>query len=526
MATTQRYKSKTRQRNRSTHRKSKAAIQVEQATLILHNVAKGSPFFESNPARKLPNFNISDVDTGAELGEGEFCSVKEVTHFLVEETCTCWQCRDDEESRRNATAMDLERGSHHSSIPGEIEARTCPMMSFEETDSQTSVENVMRKLGDGNRGQGPNNGAAKCEQTSETVGTGNDEEFDCTRTNDCLNDSSNGNDDSTNDEIEINALIGYMKVHCCRGLVGRYAVKKLKTELDDELRAEAGIDLAIEAKFLAVLSHPNIVKMRGTGGVPCHPQFFIVLDRLFGTLADKINEWNETRKKCRGFMGKFGKHKLELAQLWIDQVLAAYDIARAMRYLHQHKIMFRDLKPENIGFDVRGDAKIFDFGLAKELLVRDLVSEPDSYKASGMTGTRRYMAPEVALCKSYGLSSDVFSFSILFWEICSLKVPFDGYTPQMHSEKVVFKGKRPKIPTSWPVSFKHLLQEAWSSDPKERPSFQRICDLLGAELMGSGRTNFGNLLGMDGGIENRSNHLVSMSLHSRYGSLRRFQDDT
>ena len=37
------------------------------------------------------------------------------------------------------------------------------------------------------------------------------------------------------------------------------------------------------------------------------------------------------------------------------------------------------------------------------------------------------MAPEVALCKNYGLSADVYSFSILLWEIISLKIPFAGF---------------------------------------------------------------------------------------------------
>ena len=59
-------------------------------------------------------------------------------------------------------------------------------------------------------------------------------------------------------------------------------------------------------------------------------------------------------------------------------------------HLHHNRILFRDLKPENVGVDVRGDMRLFDFGLAKELKVRDLVKAPDEYTATGLTGSRVY----------------------------------------------------------------------------------------------------------------------------------------
>ncbi len=46
--------------------------------------------------------------------------------------------------------------------------------------------------------------------------------------------------------------------------------------------------------------------------------------------------------------------------------------------------------PQNIGFDIRGDIKIFDFGLAKELKPSEREGQ-DAYKTSGLVGTRRYM---------------------------------------------------------------------------------------------------------------------------------------
>jgi serine/threonine protein kinase len=60
----------------------------------------------------------------------------------------------------------------------------------------------------------------------------------------------------------------------------------------------------------------------------------------------------------------------------------------------------------HVGFDVRGDIKIFDLGLAKELKPCQQVGI-DQYHTSGIAGTRRYMAPEVAQVIPYGFSADV-----------------------------------------------------------------------------------------------------------------------
>ena len=53
-------------------------------------------------------------------------------------------------------------------------------------------------------------------------------------------------------------------------------------------------------------------------------------------------------------------------------------------------IVYRDLKPDNIGFDVRGDVKIFDFGLAKEFNPANVLDD-GTYKLTGDTGSPRYM---------------------------------------------------------------------------------------------------------------------------------------
>jgi len=134
---------------------------------------------------------------------------------------------------------------------------------------------------------------------------------------------------------------------------------------------------------------------------------------------------------------------------------------------------------ESIGFNVRGDVQIFDFGLAKELKPTDLVQAPDSYEATGLTGSRRFMAPEVIQCMNYGLKADVYSFSILLWHICSMKEPFPHMDANKHFEHVVIKKKRPKkLLRHIPSRIRKMVAEGWSDDPSLRPNFQEICDTL------------------------------------------------
>jgi len=273
-----------------------------------------------------------------------------------------------------------------------------------------------------------------------------------------------------------------MAHHCLKDGNARYAIKHVKASLVGEMRVESAIDLAIEAKILSVISHSNIVRLRGTGGSsPGHPDYFLILDRLYGTLGDKYTYWKEIKRDCKGFMGIKRRNCPKLKMLWYECLMVMFDIARGMRYLHEHDMMYRDLKPENIGFDVSGNVKIFDFGLAKELKPKHRI-RTDTYHASGRTGTRRYMAPEVTLCKPYGKPADIYSFSILFWETMALETPYPYDCHEKHAKHVVQGQKRPPISSSWPTLIRALLKDAWAHDPSTRPNFGTVCELISGEV--------------------------------------------
>lgn len=205
--------------------------------------------------------------------------------------------------------------------------------------------------------------------------------------------------------------------------------------------------------------------------------YFLLLDRLQCTLEDKIDEWVDHKKKLARERNE-KKTRFFLA----ERLHVAFDVCAALDYLHTNQIIYRDLKPDNIGFDIRGDVKLFDFGLAKEL-DPSLKSEFDElYELSGNTGSLRYMSPEVARSEPYNLSADVYSFGLLLWQVCSLDLPYDGMNRQDHAELVVHGNERPKLDNSWSTPLRILMKRAWEADPLVRPSMDSIYKILRREI--------------------------------------------
>lgn len=133
-----------------------------------------------------------------------------------------------------------------------------------------------------------------------------------------------------------------------------------------------------------------------------------------------------------------------------------------------HRPKYRD----SIGFDYTGTLRIIDFGLAVEIPYH---ADPETcYKLAGNTGTSRYMAVEVIRKEPYNLKADVFSYSILLWEIMALAKPYDGLMGHQVKESVSIFGERPAVPRSWPVAIRRLLRRGWSESIPNRPTMDEI----------------------------------------------------
>lgn len=180
---------------------------------------------------------------------------------------------------------------------------------------------------------------------------------------------------------------------------GPYAIKSLLHSIKCHRQSflAGAVDLVYEAKLLSVLNHDNIIKVHGLPSASIAESYlgggyFIILDRLAGTLESKIDAWkNHLDSSDMSAPSNYGSQKQKMlsldSQQHIDYRLeyVAIPVAEAMKYLHSNHVIFRDLKPSNIGFNEYGTVKLFDFGLARE------ITDPTRL-LTGCTGSRRYFA--------------------------------------------------------------------------------------------------------------------------------------
>jgi len=144
------------------------------------------------------------------------------------------------------------------------------------------------------------------------------------------------------DEYQIHNIVqdrAFMEKYCIRkGKDARYAIKQIQDSCKKDAHTFVNgiVDLAIEARFLSVIRHGNIIKMRAMGsGTPYDTSFFVVLDRLYDILSTRIIKWR--KQKPTGIyklMDRGGKKELAF---WVERLTCAYDLACALKYLHDLK---------------------------------------------------------------------------------------------------------------------------------------------------------------------------------------------
>ncbi len=159
-------------------------------------------------------------------------------------------------------------------------------------------------------------------------------------------------------------------------------------------------------------------------------------------------------------------------------------IAQGLSYLHNQDYLHRDLKSHNILMMENYQPKIADFGLSK------FVAATQQYYTLGATGTINWMAPELFSDGKgevkFNKEADIYSLTMVFYEILSGKMPFEDVFPFMLVAIKVIAGTRPDIPSKTrsnelvPDALKLLMKRGWAQEVKERPRAPIICEELEA----------------------------------------------
>lgn len=201
-----------------------------------------------------------------------------------------------------------------------------------------------------------------------------------------------------------------------------------------------------EAQLLASFKHPFIVDYRSNfldGGYLCI--FMSYCEG--GDLATQIS------------LARDAQRRIAEPQIlrWMTQALLA------LKYIHDKHVLHRDLKSGNFFLSKAGNLKMGDFGIAKVLSSTQAI-------ARTTIGTPYYLSPEVCQEKPYAWPADIWAMGVILYELCALKLPFDGGSSMVILVQSIIRGAAPPLPEEYSTFVRSLCNEMLSKVPAKRPT--------------------------------------------------------
>ena len=206
-----------------------------------------------------------------------------------------------------------------------------------------------------------------------------------------------------------------------------------------------------ESKAIALLSHPNIVKVYDVNfGERLQ---YIVMEYIDGiTLKEYINKQG--------------------AITWNDSLYFMTQILRAVQHAHDKGIVHRDIKPQNIILLSNGNIKVTDFGIA-----RFSRSETKTLTEQAI-GSVHYIAPEQAKGEPTDEKADIYSLGVVLYEMLSGTVPFEADSAvSVALMQVQADAKRlTDINADIPLGLEQICIHAMQKNPMDR--YQTASEML------------------------------------------------
>lgn len=206
-----------------------------------------------------------------------------------------------------------------------------------------------------------------------------------------------------------------------------------------------------ESKAIAVLSHPNIVKVYD---VSFNEDIqYIVMEYIDGIT---LKEYIEQQKVLR----------------WKEAVHFTVQILRALQHAHDKGIVHRDIKPQNIMLLADGTIKVADFGIAR------FARASQQTVTDKAIGSVHYISPEQAKGDVTDEKSDIYSVGVMLYEMTTGKLPFDAESPvSVALQQIQSQPKRPRsINSDIPEGLEDIIIRAMQKDPARR--YQSAAEML------------------------------------------------